>query len=47
MAKESVVRQVAKAALDAQMDGELSGEAAEAVIRVASLVLDAGTAEPL
>lgn len=44
VAKEAVVRQFAKAALDAETDVGLSAKAAEGVVKVANLVPDVATA---
>lgn len=47
MAKQAVVRHFAKACLDVLTDAELSGEAAEAAIKVAALVPKMRTADLL
>lgn len=47
MAKEGVVRQFAEAAFDAGTDVELSGNAAEAAVKVAFLVPEVASADPL
>lgn len=45
--EKAVMRQLARAALDAGRDAELSGEAAGSAVKLASLVQEAATTNPL
>lgn len=47
MTKEAMVKQFAKAAHDASNDTKISGEVAGATARMASLVREGATADPL
>lgn len=47
MTKTAVLKRFVKAALDAWTDAELSGEVAEASVKVVSWVPEMGTADPL